>query len=489
MKYQLTLLRIIFWMLIVFQTIQTIYLPLVHMLNDSAWYYMTVHFFETGSYIHENSYPSFDTPSLYYPSLGYSALLYIAEKISQYTSLDWAIQIKWFQFLLYIISVLLVKNIVQLITKRNKPAFVAGILFLSFYPFFQYTSAVMSETYAVFLIIAFIWLFVKNQQRQNLRLTIVMFTLGGYIILVKPVFLAVTFMTAVFYIINIIRSKNRIMLIFILLVFIFPSIQIMINGRCYNNPVIQTGTGLHLWNRVIYKDKLVPYSSQSYLQLKDIYLKHNKDVNLGYWWNISNDLSCFGYKEMEIDKICKDVSVDGIKEFPMTFTLLSFNHFYCSFCMNSENMIYFNDIGEYYKSIDSFSKERHHKPLTDKLMEQTCYMDIPGINSILRVNSFITEQFYDISFLYHNAIIFILYCIAGMFYIYKLIRNKFRKYQSEFLLWFTAFSIIFCSNIVEYVQARQMLPSVVFVLMILIIGFYDMIFEIKKSFKKGSNHT
>ena len=74
--------RIAFITIIIIQIIIFSCLPLVHMMNDSGWYYMNVHFVNTGTYINESRYPSFSEPSQYYPFLGYSGFLFLCDQIA-----------------------------------------------------------------------------------------------------------------------------------------------------------------------------------------------------------------------------------------------------------------------------------------------------------------------------------------------------------------------------------------------------------------------
>lgn len=55
--------------------------------------------------------------------------------------------------------------------------------------------------------------------------------------------------------------------------------------------------------------------------------------------------------------------------------------------------------------------------------------------------------------------------------IYILLTTGFRKNQIQFLLWFTAFSIFFGSNLVEYPQSRLFQPCVIIIICTLIMQF------------------
>src|SRR5690606_2722569 len=130
----------IFYLIIVIQSIILLSLPLIHMMNDSGWYYMLVHFVNTGNYVTESMYPSFDEPSQYYPFFGYGFFLYILKGLSTISGIDFSFIVKTFQFLMYITSALLVRKIFNLISNNLIIAYVMGIIFLLYYPYFNFTN-------------------------------------------------------------------------------------------------------------------------------------------------------------------------------------------------------------------------------------------------------------------------------------------------------------------------------------------------------------
>ena len=133
-------LKIIFISIIIVQSIIIVSIPLIHFMNDSGWYFMNVHFVNTGEYITESRYPSFNSPSQYYPFFGYSFFLYLCNELAVILDLGVSDLIKYFQFVMYVLSAILVKRIVNEISKKEKLAYVNGITFLLYYPYFNYVS-------------------------------------------------------------------------------------------------------------------------------------------------------------------------------------------------------------------------------------------------------------------------------------------------------------------------------------------------------------
>ena len=108
--------KTVFISVLIVQVLILISVPLIHLMNDSGWYYMNVHFVNTGEYTTESRYPSFDEPSQYYPFLGYSFFLFICSKIALFFGIGVSIVIKYGQFLMYVISGILVQKIIFLVT-------------------------------------------------------------------------------------------------------------------------------------------------------------------------------------------------------------------------------------------------------------------------------------------------------------------------------------------------------------------------------------
>lgn len=446
-------------------------------MNDSGWYFMNVHFVNTGEYITESRYPSFDEPSQYYPFFGYSFFLFICQKIGLYSGLSFPLLTKFFQFFMYLTSAVLVKGIIAATSKNKSFAYVIGILFLSYYPYFNTVNIVMSETYATFLIIFTCYLFLKVQLDFSNRISAVLFLMAGYIILIKPVFLPISFLIIILYSITTITSRSYSSLFMVLFILVFPITQSLFSKFHYDNYKLQSGFGWHMWDRVIFFDKQIPSSSEALDQLKQIYNKENKPISYGYWWDVTKDLSEFGYKELEIQKLCEKIATDAILEHPFKFLFKTFENSHIAFLKhNTQEKVFPNSV-EYLNEIYEFGNEQQHKPLSMELSQQTYYSSFIWNNQILSFNVWYAEVSNLWNYLIHNSITLFLFVLAGVHSIYILLKSRFKQNRIEFLLWFTAFSIIFGSNLAEYPQSRLVQPAVIFIGMILTLKG----FELKRS--------
>lgn len=467
----LLVLKIIFAALILFEAAFILSVPLIPSMNDSGWYYMNVHFVKTGTYICESMYPSFQEPSQYYPFFGYSFFLYACEKIAGMLHADWASIVKLVQFIMYISCAFMAKSIVLKQTGRQHLSYIIAIIYLLYYPHFNHTNFVMSETYAGFLILFLVYLFVRLRLNFKTFTAILMFLVAGYCILVKPVFLPAVILIALLFFIEQIRNKKYRSLFCIFSILAFPLVQSVFSKTHYGNYSLQSGTGWHLWDRVIQSDKLIPENSVHHDNLKNIYAAHNKNVNYGFWWDVTRDLSDFGYTEIQTQEICKDVALDGIKENTGSYLLNSFRNSGITFLTQARSGDVYDSVSGYYEKIHNFSFEPQHIPLTEKLLQQNCFKSSPSALQELLIDlNFRFSQLSDpFNLLLHNWLVLALFILAGIFNAYLFIKSRFRENTIAFLTWFVAFTIIFCSNMLEYAQSRFMLPAVVFVIMSLMV--------------------
>lgn len=448
-------------------------------MNDSGWYFMNVHFVNTGDYITESRYPSFVEPSQLYSFFGYSLFLYFCEKLGLLFGTGFPFMVKYGQLLMYLFSAILVRNIIFSITQKQKLAYGLGILFLLYYPYFNYVNLVMSEVYATFLILLTCYLFIKIQTELKRLTTIILFLLCGYIILVKPVLLPLSLLIMFIYIITVIQARKWKYLWMVLFICVFPLSQSIFSKAYYNNFNLQTGVGWHLWNRVVYYDGQIPKESKTFKELKEIYKKEGKEFTVGYWWDVSKDLSELGYSELETQKICEKVAKDAMKEKPFEYLWLTFVNSYDNFLMNNPEDRVYQTSSEYINEIENFSSERQHKPLTDHLLKQKSSISNGKNEPVLYFNFKYAELSNYIILIINNRVVLLLFVLAGIHTMYNYFSSRFKRNTRELVLWFAAFSIIFGSNLAEFPQSRLIQPSIIFVMMVIALKCYELKNKIK----------
>ncbi|HPI54339.1 MAG TPA: hypothetical protein PLU10_06565 [Chitinophagaceae bacterium] len=475
--------RIAFINILIIQIVIFSCLPLVHMMNDSGWYFMNVHFVNTGTYINESRYPSFSEPSQYYPFLGYSVFLFLCDQLASLFHISAVYIIKYAQLLLYVLSAIWVVKIMQAVTNRISFSYMIGILFLLYYPYFNYTNLVMSEMYATFFVLFTIYLFTRFQVDENKITLTVLCLSAGYLMLIKPVLLPATLCLALLLLIKFIYAQKYKQILFILLILVAPLFQMGFSETHYGNSKIQSGLGWHLWDRVIFHDQNIPKNSKHWKALEEIYASHQKIIPIGYWWDIAKDLSEFGYSESETNMICERIAFDAIANRPFYYIQNTLMMCYENFLqLNSYNAVYAH-YEEYINEIENFSNEQQHKPLTDELLKQKKQDVHPMLESIISFNFKLAEKSERIYLVFHNSFVFILFIITGFISNYKLISSRFKKNQIEWLIWITACAILFGSNMAEYSQARLMLPAVILIVMSIGIEIEKLfsLYQIKKN--------
>ena len=161
--------------------------PLMPEQNDSAWYYINVHYLLTGQHIWESMYPSFTGPCQYYP-MGYSLVILLAKGIQRATGIDWIATLRFLQFSAFAASGWLTYAVARLLGCRRLAVVAAGAYFL-FFPFFNFSTFVMSENLAAFLLLLAAFLFLKGLKDNRDWALYGSFLVAGYSILVRPILL------------------------------------------------------------------------------------------------------------------------------------------------------------------------------------------------------------------------------------------------------------------------------------------------------------
>ena len=300
----------LFFGLLALHTAIAFSIPLIPYGTDSAWYYMNVVFVETGQYIHESIY-RFSEPSQLYPFFGYSFLLYASRKLAVITGLTFAFLVKLFQIIMYDLTAILTVKIVFDLTRRTAVSYACGLFFLLYYSYFTFVYVVMSEIYAVFLLVLFGYLFVRSTRTLSPTSVAPLCVVGGWLTLVKPALLPAVLCLVAFLVVKSCRAGAWRPLLALPLLILFPVMQAFFSKAYYDNYAIKTGVGWNLWNRVIWHDRLVPIRSEALSRLRGIYHEHGREMSLGFWWDVAPDLGELGYTERETQEICWRVAIDG----------------------------------------------------------------------------------------------------------------------------------------------------------------------------------
>lgn len=448
------------------QTVVHFCIPLMpHFLNDPAWYFMFKEYLFNGIWIHEDLYPSFTEPILYYNSLGYPLLLYAAQLISDLTGFSIAFIILQLQFACYLGSAAMVFSIVS--EQGNKR--IAGLITLSylwFIPLFNYAHLLMSETMFICCLLSVIFTFYRFLTRNKNSYLIVSFVLLGLTFLIRPV----AGVLLPLMIVAIIITKNkRGSIIKPLLIsgyfLIFPVIQSGFNQVVYSTYSLREGFAWNLWNRVVSEDGYNPSLSNANQAMR-LRLNNPDFVPIsGHWWDITSQLSNMGLNAKEIQSYCMDVCLDGIQNNPSSYIGKSIYRGLWKLPTEfHETVCIYPTESEYKKFLNNYNSE-HHKPLVNSLLEQNFES-----NKLTKYCLMLYSKWNSLSIYLGSRIPFILLYLASVLAVIFIVYQQ--GWQSNtaifcclILATMLAMSLAACSF--EVLHNRYYLPGIVLELILI----------------------
>ena len=455
--------QILLLLLVAVQALVFFNIPLMPLETDSALYYMNVHYLISGEYLTNSTYPSFHAPSQLYPVMGYSVVLLLCKGLGSVTHLSWALLVKFFQFGLYVASGVLLFKTVRLLSNACS-ATVSAFFFLAYYPLFNYANLVMSENYAIFLLLLFIFFFCSFLRSGRGWLLCAAFFFAGYSILVKPVYLVVCLMMLGVSLFPLLRQRvgPGIFLISLVCLAAAPLAQAAVSKKLYGNYALRKGVGWNLWNSVIGWGGLVPKHSSNLKILQKIFADHHEEVPLGGWWQVTRELSRYGYDEAFTQEICLGVALDGIRERPVAYIKTALVHsLWVARTVTNPRYIHYSDVGDYCSRMKEFGLEKQHEPLTEQLLQQPDYRGFPGHAFWLKLNRFFYKIIGRMAHIIQSGFSMVFFFSWGIFIAVRLVRTRFdNHYLVLAFLWAAPFIIVLCSNLAECPSARMVLPAI-----------------------------
>ena len=438
-----------------------------HMLNDPAWYFMFKHYVFKGIWIHEDLYPSFTQPVLYYCPLGYSFLHYISGAIAWIFHCSFAIVLKHLQFILYLFSGRLLWSIAKpyaTIIQRN----ILILAYLWYLPFFNYAHLAMSETWFIACMLSSIYLFQLGITNQKTKWIVWGFILVGYTFLVRPVAGVMLPILLLLLLVHPHFSKNKKHVFFASVCFIvFPLIQSGFNKVVYDTWALREGFSWNLWNRVVNEDGYNPNLSEATKELK-VRLKDSNFVAKGeHWWDITSQLSHLGMQPKEIQAYCMRICYDGIKANPGTYIETSLKRGLWILPIEiQESMCIYSSPNEYAEFLKNYTS-RHHQPLLDELNKQEIGQSTLS-KFVIKLYSYWNTFFLKLNYQFLYIALYVCLLILGLIEIRLLF--KYRELDPIILLIILlpmAMSLAACS--LEVLHNRYYLPGIVLELMAIVI--------------------
>jgi 4-amino-4-deoxy-L-arabinose transferase-like glycosyltransferase len=434
-------------------------IPLMpHFLNDPAWYFMFKEYLFNGVWIQEELYPSFKEPILYYNSLGYPILIYIAQLISNITSLSIAFIILQLQFACYLVSAVFVYSIIN----ERGNVHIAGIftlLYFWFIPFFNYAHLLMSETMFICCILSVMFTFYRYLTRDKLSYLLLAFFLLGLTFLIRPVagVMLPLMILGIF-----IHTKNRKSfwkpMLYSTLFLVFPLMQSGFNKVVFSTYSLREGFAWNLWNRVVSEDGYNPALSNANAAMR---LRLNDPDFIpatGHWWDITSQLSNKGLKAKEIQAYCMEVSIDGIKENPSAYIGKSIYRGLWELPTEfHETVCIFPNESDYTLFLNQYNSE-HHRPLVKALLEQNIGGNLFNKSAILFYSAWNVFSSYMSSHI-PFAILYLTSLLSVLFILFnKGWKNNMSIASIVIIFTMLAMSLAACSF--EVLHNRYFLPGI-----------------------------
>lgn len=459
-------LKYILLITLIFQCILHLAIPLMpHILNDSAWYYMYKEYVFDKTWVHEELYPSFHHPIMYYCSIGYPLLIYISELISQLIGCSLAFALLQLQFIFYLLSARLIWLIC--INQYSKSvSYSIVITYLWYIPFFNYAHLVMSESWFIFCLLATLYFFQKAIITNKLDLLAISFILAGYTFLVRPVAaIAFPLMVLVLFFQRTTYKNRKFIIITSILFFVFPISQSVFNRTMFSTWSIREGASWNLWNRVVAEGGYNPNTANITKQLR----KKLKDSTFvpsnQHWWDITSQLSNYGMQPTEIQNYCKEVCFEGLKSQTLNYLSTSIKRGLWELpTQTQETVNIFSDSKYYDIALESY-QSKHHAPLLKALNQQSNSKNSVSKNA-LKIYAHWNSLFLFLQFRWQYIL---LYLIFVFLLIVNIVEYYLLKKQIAFSIFIAllaiGMSLIACS--MEVLHNRYYMPIIVLELIML----------------------
>jgi 4-amino-4-deoxy-L-arabinose transferase-like glycosyltransferase len=443
-----------------FQVVLHFAIPLMpHSLNDPAWYYMFKCWLFDGVWINDEIYPSFQSPVLYYCSLGYPLLLYMAELLSRITGASFSFFILTLQLICYLLSA----RLLWMVCSRwigHTATYLTILFYLWYLPFFNYAHFLMSETWFILSMLTVIYTFQRALYSEKKLWLALCFLVAGYAFLVRPV-AGVMFplLAAVFFFGRSAHKSKLNIVLCSLFFFLFPLVQSGFNKVVFSTWKLREGFAWNFWNRVVAEDGYDPLQSRATLKIADKLRTPPFNITNSRWWEITSQLSVNGMQPEEIQKYCMEVCVDGVKKnFGLYLRNTLKNGLWVLPTHQQESILIFKTREEYFLALQTY-ESKQHAPLLKELYGQS--FETNAFEAFfLKAYTAWSIAFQPFAEHWFHVLLFCL-VLAGM--ILFILKIKI-KGQREYLLLFV-FSLTLCMSVAacafEVMHFRYYMPSLV----------------------------
>ena len=434
--------------------------PLLPEENDSAWYYMNVHYLLTGEYLYEEIFPSFAGPCQYYPSGGYSLILLLAKAIEPILGTSWVNVLSVIQLGTYALSAWLLFAIGRLFN-YPKAAIASVALFFLYFPFVYFTTVAMSESLAVVLMLTVLWLTIRGLLRKSTTCLLGAFLVLGYGVLVKPVFM-IAF--PVFFVVVLAyqwKEKHlKTWAVVILLFLLCPVAQSLSNGSTMGSYRMRSGLGWHLWNRIIYEDNSFPKHAKLALRLsRKLRSRGEPGIRTGWWWEFVAQLSRHGYSRQETEAICRELAMQGLRENKWKYAKNTFARSWALLTQNLALTHLYETHDQYFAYLTYFGQDRQRAPLVSELWSQREVFSGENRNVRLSIYHTIARAFSHVQQVRFEMVIAFGYMLWSCLIVARILRDRSFERLPAFLVIVVPALVVVGSCLAESPSVRHRLPA------------------------------
>jgi len=298
--------------------------PFSAMEGDSGWFYMAVHYLETGTYRYGTGMTAFNGPCLYHNPFGYPALIALTKQLG---GSGWPILLQLIQGAAYLGAYEACRRLYEIASGKARPV-VLPVIYVAQFTTIEYSNYVMSECVSGFFISVSACLLAaclcdREGGRPGLRVWLGL--CAAEVVFLKTVCLPIMIAACAWLPIPAgRRRKLEVVPGGILVVLILASMSF--NLACFNRFALKGNWGWNIFNRVVHTDgKLNPEGAVTRATMELTGMTITRDW---FWWDLEDALGRKGFSLDETSTIAEVIAREGIATYPLGFAFGTFTNGY-----------------------------------------------------------------------------------------------------------------------------------------------------------------
>lgn len=286
--------------------------------TDSYFFWAFADFLKTGKYWVPHPY-YWTTPSTIAPPL-YSVLLFVAEFLPRAE-----IIIHFIHLLCLFFSSFFIYRITKSYLGRKNSLIIALIFLLIPANIFQPLS-LMSEMVSLLGVSLFLYMSYLILEKKQNKFIKYLLLLSSFMILARYNFIVFWIISCILFFLT--RHKKISDYLFLILSVLIITGWVGINYFLTGNIGLSDSQGKHLYNRIVYENKLLPPENNKYLkELRQLALE-NFDLYVPAWDLEPQIIVKLGLDYKRENKLLTNVAIDGLKTNPLSFVSKTIENFF-----------------------------------------------------------------------------------------------------------------------------------------------------------------